>query len=277
MRFYTIAAAAFICATPASAQSVGKMLGDDAKYAAQDIWHVYKAPFNASGKDWAMFGGTVALSGLMMFADKPVEKWAQANDSAAAFKIIEPLRRGGWLFSGKYVVPPAAALYVVGLATKSQGLRDGVIGCAASWGGQSPPRKMFYRLVGRLRPESSPDDNQVWDIPNRSPTNKEGWQWRSMPSGHFANAMGCASFLAHRFDMNGWETLVYGIAAGVGVGRSLDHAHWMSDHVIGGAFGYAVGKEVARRSLNRKRAASAPSITASPSSRGFSFNMNWQF
>ena len=278
MRFYTIAAAAFVCASQASGQSIGKMLGDDAKHAAQDIWHVYKAPFNASGKDWAMFGGVVALSALAMPLDKPIEKWAQANDSSPAFKPIEQLRRGGWLFAGKYVVPPAAGLYVIGLATKNQNLRDGVIGCAASWGGQSPPRKLFYRLVGRQRPETSPDDNQSWQIPNRTPMGKEGWQWRSMPSGHFANAMGCASFLGNRFDMGAWEYLVYGIAAGVGVGRSLDHAHWMSDHVIGGAFGYAVGKEVARRSLKRKLAAGAPALTASPNDRGgYSFNFNFRF
>lgn len=279
MRFYTIAAAAFLCASQSHAQSVAQQLGADIKNGAKDVWAVYKAPFNGSAKDWATFGGIVALSGVAMFIDKPVEKWAQANDSAAAFKVIEPLRRNGWLYAGKYVVPPAAAIYIIGLATNNQNLRDAMIGCATSWAGQSPPRKLFYRIVGRLRPGASPDDNHVWDIPNSAPMNKAGWDWRSMPSGHFANALGCASFLNNRFEMGaGWETLLYGVAIGVGVGRTLDHGHWMSDHVIGGAFGYAVGKEVARRSLGRKAAASAPAITASPNARGgVSFNMSWQF
>jgi hypothetical protein len=278
MRFYTIAVATFIFAAQTSAQSVAQQIGHDMKYAAKDVWGVYKSPFTGSGKDWATFAGAIALTGATMVLDKPVERWAQANDSAAALKFLDPLRRRGILFAGKYVVPPAAALYLIGLATNNQNLRDGVVGCAASWAAQSPPRKLFYRLVGRRRPETSPDDNHVWDVPNSASAGKAGWQLRSMPAGHFANAMGCASFLGNRFDMGIAEPMVYGVAVGVAVGRALDHGHWTSDHVLGGIFGYAVGKEVARRSLKRTMEASAPAITASPNARGgYSFRMHWQF
>jgi hypothetical protein len=278
MRFYTLVVATFIFAGQASAQSVGRMLESDIRNAGKDVWAVYKAPFKGSGKDWATFAGAIALTGASMVLDKPVERWAQANDSADALKVLKPLRRGGWLFSGKYVVPPVAGLYIIGLATKNQNLRDGVMGCAASWAAQSPSRKLFYRLVGRRRPETSPDDNHVWDVPNNASSGKSGWQMRSMPAGHFANAMGCAAFLGNRFDMGIAEPLVYGVAVGVALGRTLDHGHWTSDHLLGGIFGYAVGKEVARHSLSRKLASSAPSITASPAARGgYSFKLNWQF
>jgi membrane-associated phospholipid phosphatase len=277
MRFYTIVAAAFTCASQLSAQSVAQQLGHDMKYAAKDIWGVYTAPFNSSGRDWATFAGAIALTGATMVLDKPVERWAQANDSAKALKFLDPLRRRGILFAGKYVVPPAAALYIIGLATNNQRLRDGVIGCAASWAAQSQPRKLFYRLVGRERPDTSPDNNHKWHIPNSTRSDKSGWQLRSMPAGHFANAMGCASFLGNRFDMGVAEPMVYGVAVGVAVGRALDHGHWTSDHVLGGIFGYAVGKEVARRSLKRAMA-SAPAVTASPNSQGgFTMNFNWTF
>ena len=277
MRFYTIAAMAFVCAGQATAQSVGRQLQSDFKHAGKDVWAVYKAPSNGSGKDWATFAGAMALTGASMVLDKPVERWARNNDSAAAFKVIKPLRRGGWLFSGKYVVPPVAALYIVGLATNNQNIRDGVMGCAASWLAQSPPRRMFYRLVGRRRPQTAPDDNMVFEIPSSAPPGDSGWQMRSFPGGHLANAMGCASFLNNRFDMGIAEPAIYGLAFGVGLGRALDHAHWTSDHVLGGIFGYAVGKEVPRRSLGR-RMASAPSVTASPNARGgFTMKMSWQF
>jgi membrane-associated phospholipid phosphatase len=269
MRFYTIAAAAFFFAGHASAQSVGRMLKSDWQNAAKDVGSVYASPFTSTGKDWATVGGAFALTAASMVLDKPMERWAQRYDSASTFKPLQPLRRGGWLFSGKYVVPPVAGLYLLGLATKSQSLRDGVTGCAASWLAQSPSRRLFYRLVGRRRPETSPDDNHDWDIPNRASAGKSGWQMRSFPGGHFANAMGCASFLGNRFDMGVAEPAVYGIAIGVGVGRTLDHAHWTSDQLLGGIFGYAVGKEVARRSLARKNAAAAPPVLA--------MNFSWQF
>lgn len=278
MRFYTIAVATFICASQASAQSVAQQLGDDLKNAGKDIWGVYTSPFKGSGRDWATFAAAIALTGATTVLDKPVERWAQNNDSAAALKFLDPLRRKGVLFAGKYVVPPAAALYIIGLATNNQNLRDGAMGCAASWFAQSPPRRLFYRLVGRRRPETSPDDNHVWDVPNSAAPDKSGWQMRSFPAGHFANAMGCAAFLGNRFDMGIAEPMVYGVAAGVAVGRVLDHGHWTSDHVLGGIFGYAVGKEVARRSLARKRAAATPAITASPNAQGgFTMNFNWRF
>jgi hypothetical protein len=35
------------------------------------------------------------------------------------------------------------------------------------------------------------------------------------------------------------------------VGRIADGGHWTSDTVLGGILGYAVGREVARRSLER--------------------------
>jgi hypothetical protein len=39
----------------------------------------------------------------------------------------------------------------------------------------------------------------------------------------------------------------------VGVGRLVDRRHWTSDTVLGALFGYAVGKEIALRSLERRQ------------------------
>jgi hypothetical protein len=44
----------------------------------------------------------------------------------------------------------------------------------------------------------------------------------------------------------------YAITLGVGVGRMVDRRHWTSDTVLGLLFGYAVGKEVGIRSLERR-------------------------
>lgn len=266
-------------ARAAEAQSIGRMLESDFRNAGKDVVSIYTAPFDAKGRDWLAFAGVIALTGVSMVADEPVERWARDQDSASVFKPLEPLRRGGVLFSGKYVVPPIAAIYLIGLATQNQGMRDGVIGCASTWLAQSPLRKGFYRLVGRQRPETSPDDAHVWDIPNSHPTNKEGWQFRSFPAGHFANAMGCAAFLNNRFDMGIGGAAIYAVAAGVGVGRLLDHAHWTSDTVLGGFLGYAVGKEIGSRSLSRAiaRRTNGASLIVAPDAGGLSMNLQWKF
>lgn len=45
------------------------------------------------------------------------------------------------------------------------------------------------------------------------------------------------------------------LVAAMGVGRIADRGHWLSDQVVGAAFGFAIGREVARRQLKRKAAA----------------------
>lgn len=274
-----VVAAAFVAAsTPASAQSVGTMLKDDFSNAGKDILAVWGAPFDASGRDWALVGATLATTGLVMFTDKPIEQWAQRNDDASQLRFLDPLRRGGWLFSGKYVNPPAAVLYIIGIATKNRNLRDGVMGCAASWGSTAIARRAVYLAFGRQRPETSPDDNQRWEVPQRHGLSREGWQMRSFPAGHFANAAGCATFLNKRFDMGIAEPALYAFALGVMVGRTLDHGHWMSDNVVGGVMGYAAGSEIARRSLRRQAASAPPGFTVQPNERGaVRFQFNWRF
>ena len=65
--------------------------------------------------------------------------------------------------------------------------------------------------------------------------------------------MACGSFLSHRFD-NPYITIpAYTIAFGVGVGRMVDRRHWNSDTIRGAILGYAVGKEVAQRSVERRQ------------------------
>jgi len=53
------------------------------------------------------------------------------------------------------------------------------------------------------------------------------------------------------------------------VGRMADQGHWLSDQVVGVVFGYAVGKEVARRQkqrLEREKKGAVEKKTASRSS-----------
>jgi hypothetical protein len=78
------------------------------------------------------------------------------------------------------------------------------------------------------------------------------------------------------------EPFVYALAAGVGVGRMVDRRHWLSDTVLGIAFGYAAGREVAVRSSHREQKSSPPTVNGS-SANGLSFRagpgglaLSWQ-
>jgi membrane-associated phospholipid phosphatase len=278
LRWIAVAITVVGASSPAPAQSVGKMLKDDFSNAGKDVLGVWGAPFNASGRDWGTFAAAMGLFGVTMLVDEEVSEWAIRNDSAALFRAIEPLRRGGVLYTGKYVVPPVALLYIAGLVMKNQDMRDFVLGCAASWVAQSPPRRALAHAIGRARPDTTrdptvaPHDAQIWKFGWT-----KDWNMRSFPGGHLANAMGCATFWNKRFDLGVAEPLLYGVAAAIGAGRLADRAHWLSDQVIGGILGYAIGAELARRSLDRRNEGAVPALNVSPGGTGTMLRFSWRF
>lgn len=265
----------------APAQSVGRMLTDDFRFVARDVGAVWSAPFDARGRDWLLAAGSLGAFGLAMLADQEASDWAIRNDSALFFRAIKPLRRGGELYSGKYVLPPVAALYVVGIVTKNQDMRDFMTGCMSSWLAQAVVRKGAANFVGRARPDTMPNDPQHWELG----AGRGNWMMRSFPAGHFANAIGCVAFANTRYEMGVVEPVLYAVAAGVGVGRMADKGHWLSDTVIGGILGYAVGREVGLRSRARDEAremAAGPGAVGSrlgisPSASGVNFTLSWTF
>jgi membrane-associated phospholipid phosphatase len=264
----------------ADAQSVGKMLEEDFTHMAKDMVAVWASPFDAKGRDWLIAAGSLGAFGLAMFADQSVSDWAIRNEGSDFFKALEPVRRGGVLFSGKYVIPPILGVYVLGVALKNQDMRDFVTGCMSSWGAQQMVRRVATYTFGRARPDTtdtpdvSPNDPQIWELGG----GWGNWNMRSFPAGHFANLMSCATYWNHRFRLGVAGPLVYGVALAVGFGRTADDAHWFSDHVIGGILGYAVGREIARRA---KRRASGlphyPVFGVAPIRDGISVNLNWTF
>jgi membrane-associated phospholipid phosphatase len=272
IRFYLVIVLVFLTRV-ADAQSVAKMLEEDLSHAGKDMLAVWLSPFDSKGRDWITFAAAVGVTGVSLLADQEVADWAARNDSSGFFKALKPIRRNGKLYTGKYVVPPIAALWIVGLATKNQAIRDAVMGCASSWLSQSAARKAFYLLVGRARPDTMPDNPNHWTIPGHNE-----WQMHSMPAGHFGNVMACASFWNNRFRMGFAEPLIYAFAGAVAIGRIADEGHWFSDHIAGGIFGYAVGREVANRSLRRARGLPhAPVFGISPTPNGVSASFSWTF
>src|SRR6185503_8218457 len=283
----------------AGAQSVGRMLEYDVRNVVKDMVGVWASPFHSSGRDWLLAGGVVAAGAAITPWDDNIDRWFLANQNSSTWSVLKELRPGGGAYTGKTITPVVAGLYVIGLATKSTHLRDGVMGCAASYASSSIARNyVLYQVIGRVRPDSAKvhpanfapvptRENDQYDF-EAFPGN--AWGKHSLPGGHVANIAACAGFLGNRFDMGYAEPIPYLIAAGVGIGRLVDRRHWTSDTFIGAIYGYAVGKEVARRSLRRREEErsrrdvvspagpeEARNFYFAPSSRGVTFGMQWIF
>jgi hypothetical protein len=280
MRVRPLLAGSVLCALvghAARAQSVGKMVVSDVGNALGDIVGSWASPFHARGRDWLQAGALVAGSAAISPLDDNIDRWAVAHHDDGAWSVLDPVRPGGVLYSGKYIAPAVGGLYLVGLVTKSQTVRDGVWGCLASYSSSSIIRNtVLYNLVSRTRPDSSKLHPNGYVAPPAKSGDQykfelgsTNWGRHSLPGGHVANIASCAGFLAHRFDMGYAEPVVYIVTVGVGIGRIVDRRHWTSDTVIGAVFGYAIGKEIARRSLHRKERANDSDSDDGSSSAGF--------
>jgi hypothetical protein len=252
-----VAIAAAIVQSPAEAQSIPNMLGNDLRNVAGDAWDVWTSPLRGNSRDWLFAAGMVAGAAAISPVDDNVDRWAVAHSDDGAFQVLKPFRAGGVAFSGKAITPVALGALAVSLATKNETLQEGLFGCATAYGASSVVRTfVVYPLVARTRPDPRPPagppppatagDQYHFSFPGTT-----DWGGHSLPGGHIANVVACAEFLTHRFDMGFVEPAIWTLAGGIALARVLDRAHWTSDQVLGTGFGFAVGRQVALRSKRR--------------------------
>lgn len=261
MHFRLLAALvlALVVSRPAAAQSVGRMVVDDLKWVAQDVGAIWLSPFRGDGRDYAITAGVLGGSAALSVLDDNVDRWALANRDRGLLKAIGPVRRGGDFYTLNQAVPIVGGAYVLALATKNRGVRDGIMGCVASYtAGTTLRHLVIYNVIGRDRPdtvrnhpagEASPParegDQYHFSVP------AHGWKDHSFPGGHVATVATCASFLMNRYDAPYLDVPLAALVGAMGLGRIADRGHWLSDQVVGIAMGYAIGREVARRQLRR--------------------------
>jgi len=238
-------------------QSVGQMIKYDAQHALHDMVETWGAPATASRNDWAAAASVVGAAGALSAFDANIDSWFVRHRQNEVFTPLRVFREGGKLFAGRAIVPLAVSLYAAGIAGKNRSIRDGVSGCAASFGLESIVRtQVIYRIIGRLRPDSLRGErvmmpSEYGDQYQFYVPSPDAWGKHSMPAGHVANVMACASFLANRFHTGYVAVPAYAITTAVGLGRLVDRRHWSSDTMLGVALGYVIGKEIARRSRDR--------------------------
>ena len=246
----------------ARAQLRADSVRQDLRHLAGDVWSVWTSPAHATTDDWAAFAAVGAFTGVAAAGDEPLARWITDHPDAWPVRTLkhtlsEEAKYPAYeLGSGQYLLPISGVLYLAGSIGHSQALRDAGLGCATAHLTSAGAREIVYLLVARDRPRTSPDDPFVI----RSPGSHD-WNRHSFFSGHIANSLGCASFLSHRFDLHGAAPLLYAIPIAIGAGRIMDGRHWLSDTIVGAMFGYATGRAVAARMLEREGRSNTPQTT----------------
>ena len=249
-------------APPARAQSVVEHLYQDFVInVPTDAWHVYTSPFRMETEDLeglAWVAGAAVVAGIF---DAQVQDAMRAHPNSVPLELLRPFTETGplpfrsneWglahLGDTQTMLKASAVLYLAGLVSGSDDVREAGIGCATADGVNALFRHGLYAVVSRDRPGLKQPDGTIVanDDPYAFGVPGGDWNAHSFFGGHAANPMTCATFWSHRYDLGLLEPLLYGVAAGIGLGRMADERHWLSDTLVGIAFGYAVGKTVANR------------------------------
>jgi hypothetical protein len=224
-------------------------------WAADDVVHVWTAPFRIKSRDLPPLLGVTAPGLLLGVFDAEIQQWVNRHEASWPVKLLGPVREQGALdHVGRtyLLLPLSVALFLTGAGTDDAGLRDAGLGCATANLATTLPRATGSRLIGRRRPLSG-EDPYVF-----KPFTFNDWTYYSLPGGHVANIMACTSFWSHRFDLGVGEPLLYIFAVALGVGRTIDQAHWASDTWFGSALGWAIGRLIAERMSDRRAAAGDP-------------------
>lgn len=239
------AAALSLVAAPAAAQD--RSVGRDLKDFGSDAWYIISSPAHASGADLRTAGLALAGTGVALLLDETVHDWLQTaplmGSVLAPFRVTGPLSVMGrtWFF----LLPLSLTLYGAGHAFDSADLRDAGFGCATANLTTTLTRTSLALLIGRARP-SVRQGPFVFELLAFG-----DWDHRSFPGGHASNIMSCASYFNHRFDLGIAEPVIWAVAGANGVARMIDEAHWLSDTFVGMTYGYAVGRNIAHRYVER--------------------------
>jgi membrane-associated phospholipid phosphatase len=245
-------------------KSVPGTVFNDVKNTLGDVLAVWTSPFRGDGSDYLTAAMVVGAAGVAVPFDDNMGRWIRDNQSAFVLEVLDPFREKEKkpklidLGANQSLLEIGTGLYVLGLVLGSADVRDAGTGCMSAGWSNGIPRSFIYKGVSRERPlyqVVTPTDTTFrfgdpYDV--SFPGDDDDWFDNSFFGGHGANVMSCASFMNHRFDLGLAEPVLWTVAAGVNLGRMADQRHWASDVVIGGVVGFAIGKYIAERQLERK-------------------------
>ena len=223
-------------------RSLGEILLDDLSIAVRDGGSFFSSPLRFSGNDWLVagcfVGGTVGLFAL----DAEAQKWIGRE-------TISSLNNDFWDIPTRYGTVTYANAF--GVATYATGLLIGnddiritgrLLLESLSFSGLSVISVRF--VAGRSRPYSG---DGPWKFNGFTLDN----EIQSFPSGHTTVAFGMSTILAERIDTWWSRVFFYGMASLTAYARVLNNQHWLSDVVVGGAFGLGAGLFVIQREKER--------------------------
>ena len=232
--------------------------------AGADLGKVLVSPFHWNGKDLLLFGGTVAVTGILMATlDEEMQEYVANHETQGQRDFSLFITHAG---EGPFLIGLSAVLYGSGELVKNESLRKAGLLSLESFGITAVITTVFKAVAGRHRPTAGEGAFSF------NPFTKDN-QEHSFPSGHSASAFAVASVIAGVSDSVWVGAASYGLATLVALSRVTNNEHWLSDVFFGSVLGYFVGKEVL--ALNRPAAEGKPTLSLGMAPGGLSVSLRF--
>lgn len=201
-------------------------------------------PTRWKGKDWGIFGSSVAITAGLTLLDEDINKpFARWNAKSQSFG-----KAGA--FAGSTPVAVGSTLLTLGIATVIKNpklkafaldnLQAQIFTGAFTFG--------VKNLFGRARPVNGRGAH-YWDGPFKSN------RFESFFSGHSSVSFSTATMIFLHSKKKLWVGLLsYGVATGIGLSRMQYQKHWASDVFMGAVSGWAVSSFIYHQNDKRRTA-----------------------
>lgn len=207
-----------------------QMLKHDGASIYGGVTNAYTQPIRWKGKDWAIFGGIVAGSALLLTVDEPAnEYFTNQGEDVPPFLQEVGFRFGKPLFNYGLTT----GIYSIGLFTKNEKIRKtGVLLIASATAG-GLLQTLSKTLVGRARP-----DVGEGNLSFRFWSNEAGYH--SFPSGHAILSFTTMYAIGKQFRNPYIKGSLYALGLITPVSRMWTGAHWLTDVVLGVALSVVI-------------------------------------
>lgn len=215
--------------------SIGDTISSDLEAFGADALTIATSPSRWDATDWALAGGSAAMTGALMTIDDDVRSIAQRNRSETGQQFADVGNTFGEI---GVALALSGGTYLTGLAFDLPHVRRAGRHVAQSLVYAAVITTSLKFIVGRERPEW----NGGQFVFNPFATSD---RFYSIPSGHTTVAFAIASSLSADIDHPAATIALYGLAALTAGTRVYVDRHWTSDVFLGAVFGGVIGYTVA--------------------------------
>lgn len=199
----------------------------------------FKQPLRWKGNNWLHVGIIAGGTALLTLADQPFRDASQGNPPGPQRYYHSAIVEGGRMYGEWYSIGGVAGIFgVYGLIAKDTAAKKISIELLQSGLYAEGLTTLIKMAVGRSRPYTNEGPGKFRPFTG---INKNS---NSFPSGHSTSAFALSTVMSRHANSNALKILAYVPAGFTLFSRIYQDKHWVSDELLGAAFGFFVGNWV---------------------------------